>query len=129
MTRAVCRGVVMLGALLMLQSLCHAQSNKSGSPLTFQGAAEQTGSSIIRDALGRPCLDIEAVARAHVVNPTVMDHIVSVKNGCPRLIKIKVCYFGSDRCVEAVLGSYSRSDVTLGTMTGVKTFRYSISQK
>jgi len=58
-----------------------------------------------------------------------MDHVVSLKNGCPRLIKVKVCYTESDRCVDTVLSAYGRSDVILGTMMGVKTFRYSLTQK
>lgn len=104
-------------------------STTSFSKLTMQGPAEQIGTSIIRDALGRPCLDAEAAARAHVVNPDLKDHVVSLKNNCPRLIKVKVCYYNSDHCQEMVLQGYRRSDIILGSMRGVDRFRYSLTQK
>lgn len=107
-----------------------AQTSGSTTPrLTMQGGADPSNSPIARDALGRPCLDVEAAARAHIVNSSLIDHVVSVKNNCSRMIKIKVCYTNSERCTDAAIGSYGRSDVILGTMTGVKIFRYSILQK
>lgn len=96
----------------------------------MQGPAEQqSGGSVIRDGLGRPCLDVEAAARAQVVNPAMVDHVVSVKNNCPRLIRVKVCYFNSERCNELTLQGYKRVDSILGTMRGISTFRYSILQR
>lgn len=100
-----------------------------GSRFLIQGPAEQNSAPVIRDALGRPCLSVEAAARSHVVNADLVDHIVSIKNSCSRLIKIKLCYYGSDRCREVNLLAYKREDVILGTMTKVRQFRYTISQK
>ena len=119
-------------ALLVLESALPAlaQTFAQNTPkFTLQGPAEQSSGVVVRDALGRPCLDTEAAARAHVVNPNVLDHVVSVKNNCPKIIKAKICYFQSDRCVEISVPSYGRSDAVLGTMTGVRTFRYSLYQK
>lgn len=109
----------------------HSQSmgSSTASRLTIQGPAEASGTSVIRDALGKPCLDVEAAARGHVVHPETLDHLVSIKNNCPRSIKVKVCYYGSDRCNDVIVQQYGRVDTILGTMTGVKTFRYSVSQK
>lgn len=95
----------------------------------MQGPAEQTGGPSLRDALGRPCLDVEAASRAHVVNPQMLDHVVSLKNNCLRQIGAKICYFNTDHCKDVVLPAYKRADIILGTMRGVNTFRYSISQK
>lgn len=108
-----------------------AQSSdaSSASRLTMQGAADQGGAPIVRDALGRPCLDIEAAARAEVVNPDMLDHVVSLKNNCSRIIRAKVCYFNGDHCNDVVVRGYSRVDTILGAMRGVKFFRYSIVQK
>lgn len=119
-----------VGLLLSLSSGGYAQTVSHNPPrLTFQGPAEQSGSTVIRDALGRPCLDVEAAARAHVANPNAFDHVVSIKNNCPRLVKVTVCYASSDRCTDTTLASYARSDVILGTMTGVKLFKYSMRQR
>ncbi|EJW11979.1 hypothetical protein A33M_2567 [Rhodovulum sp. PH10] len=48
-------------------------------------------------SLGKPCLDIEAASRAHVSNPLIYDHAVSVVNRCLKPIKLKVCYYTSHR--------------------------------
>jgi len=106
-----------------------AQAGSGNAKLTLQGAAEANSSIAIRDALNRPCLDIEAAAKPHVVNPDVVDHVVSIKNNCPKLIKVKVCYFNSDRCNQLDLQGYKRVDTILGTMTKVTMFRYSVFQK
>lgn len=66
---------------------------------------------------------------AHVTNPDMLDHVVSVKNNCPRLIKVKICYFQSDRCREADVRGYGRVDTVLGTMMKIREFRYSLFQK
>lgn len=121
--------------LVTVQSTCSparsqtSQPSSSTSRLTLQAPIEQTGTGIVRDGLGRPCLDVEAAARGHVANPQVVDHVVSVKNNCPRVIKVKACYYGSDRCNNLVLQPYGRVDTILGTMSGVTTFRYSLSQQ
>ncbi|MCA1411026.1 hypothetical protein I6F30_07555 [Bradyrhizobium sp. NBAIM20] len=104
------------------------QAQSASSSLTLQGAAEQTTAPIIKNAFGRPCLDVEAAARSRVVNPKLMDHVVSVKNSCPRAIGVTVCYFNSSKCNAFHLSGYGRVDTILGTTTE-RNFRYSISQK
>ncbi|RXH25172.1 hypothetical protein XH99_11325 [Bradyrhizobium nanningense] len=59
----------------------------------------------------------------------MIDHVVSVKNKCPRSIKVKICYFETDRCKELDIRPYDRVDALLGTMTKVTRFRYSLIQK
>ncbi|MGY4344976.1 hypothetical protein ACVWXM_001440 [Bradyrhizobium sp. GM7.3] len=95
----------------------------------MQGGADPFSGPIIRDALGKPCLDVEAAARSHATNKDVVDHVVSVKNNCPRLIKVNVCYFNSQHCNALDLQGYKRIDTILGTMTNIRIFRYSITQK
>lgn len=106
-----------------------AQTRKLGPGLTMQGPPESSNSAVIRNALGKPCLDIEAAARAHVIDRDMLDHVVSVKNNCPRTIKVKVCYFDSDACNVFDIQAYKRVDTILGTMRKVSNFRYTITQK
>jgi len=106
----------------------HGQTPNSNPKFTLQGPAEQTGKPFSRGPSGRPCLDLEAAARAHVVNPSVLDHVVSVKNSCPRTIKVRVCYFQSEHCNEFAVGGYKRVDTVLGIMTKVSIFRYSVTE-
>jgi hypothetical protein len=95
----------------------------------MQGPAEQSATSVVRDAFGRPCLDVEAAARAHVVDQEMRDHVVSLKNNCPRLIHAKVCYFKTARCNDVVVPGYKRVDTILGTIRSATFFRYSVMQK
>lgn len=120
---------VMTVALLGVVPTAQAQSSSGKSSITMQGPAERSRAGVIRDAFGRPCLDIEAAARRETVNPDMLDHIVSIKNNCPKLIKVKVCYFNSDQCKDVELQAYKRVDTFLGAMRGVNFFRYSIIQK
>ena len=94
-----------------------------------QGPAEQTAAPISRDAFNRPCLQIEGIARPHVVNPSILDHVVSVKNNCPKRVNVKVCYFDTDRCKPLAIGAYGREDTILGTLSGIKYFRYSVIEQ
>lgn len=108
---------------------CAASRAESTLKFQMQGPAERADAPVPRDALNRLCLDAEAVARSHVVNPDIVDHVVSLKNKCSRTIKVRVCYFQTDRCKELDVRGFDRADTILGTMTKVKMFRYSISQK
>ncbi|PDT87309.1 hypothetical protein CO669_25995 [Bradyrhizobium sp. Y36] len=119
----------------LMIAVCLSQANspaafgQSTSKFILQGPAEQSASPVIRDALNRPCLDVEAMGRAHAVNPSIIDHVVSVKNNCPKAIRVKVCYFRSDKCNDFDLQGYKRIDAVLGTMSGVREFKYQIFQK
>ena len=81
-----------------------------------------------QDAFGRPCLDIGATVRAQITNTAIVDHVVSVQNRCPKTISVKVCYFGSERCNRLDVQPYRRSDTILGTMAGVRFFRYDVTE-
>ncbi len=123
-------GARAIAIFAMSTSIVWAQTGSpSPSAFTLQGSAEQTGDPVVRDSLGRPCLDVEAAAVPHVVDPQTMDHVVSIRNKCQRLIKAKVCYFNSQTCSELTLPAYKRVDTILGTMRGMKFFRYSIRQR
>lgn len=130
MNRNLLQKAGMIAILLGLQPACYGQTNAQNAPhFKLQGPAEQSNSLVIRDALNRPCLDIEAASRAHTVNRELFDHVVSIKNRCTKLIKVKICYFNSENCKSVDMGSYQREDLILGTMTKVNSFRYSIYQR
>ncbi|MDB5653467.1 MAG: hypothetical protein JWQ94_1080 [Tardiphaga sp.] len=125
-TRWKLRCAAIAWAVVALGEPAHAQAS---SRLTMQGPAENAATAPIRDSLGRPCLDVEAAARAQIVNPETMDHLVSIKNNCAKSFKLKVCYFNSESCREVDLQPYKRVDTILGSMRGSSYFRYTISQK
>jgi len=114
--------------LIACVSTAHAQSTRPTTGLTMQGPADQAA-AVIKDGLGRPCLDVEAAARRETINPDMLEHVVSLKNNCPRLIKVKVCYYNSDQCKQLDVLGYKRVDTVLGVMKGIKYFRYVLTQK
>jgi hypothetical protein len=121
-------------AFLLLEAGCaYGQTSSTGSQttagsrFTLQGPAETSlAAPSSRDALGRLCFDVEAMARAHIVDQSIYDHLVSLKNHCSRRLKLKACYFNSDHCNPVDLPPYGRVDTILGTMKGVQFFRYVI---
>lgn len=115
--------------LLILGGEARSGTTSTLPRFTIQGPAENSNSPVVRDALNRPCLDVQAMSRAHVVNPQVMDDIVSVKNNCPKVIKVKVCYLGSETCNLFDVQGYKRVDTVLGSMSGRRLFRYTIRQQ
>lgn len=119
---------LLLIALIDGTATAYSQSSPSNSRLMIQGPAVQAG-GLAKDALGRPCVDVEAAARPETVNPDMLDHVISLKNTCPKLVKAKVCYYNSDRCRDVSLDPYKRVDTILGTMRGIKFFRYTLTTK
>jgi hypothetical protein len=84
---------------------------------------------IRKDSLGRPCLDIKAEARAQPATPNVFDHIVRVNNRCLQQIKVKLCYYKSDRCFLVTLFANERKETILGTFPSMRYFRYEYQEQ
>lgn len=125
-----CAGTIVTAVLIAAAGAAQGQT-ASVSPavpkLTPQGPADiSLASPLLRDSLGRLCFDVEAAARAHVVAPDLFDHVVSIKNNCSRPLKLKACYYGSERCNLVELQPYKRADTILGTMRNIRFFRYVI---
>ncbi|MFL9828361.1 hypothetical protein [Rhodoplanes sp. SY1] len=97
----------------------------SNSRLTLQSGSYAGKALVSKDAFGKPCADVEAASKARVSNPNVFEHIVSVQNRCLKPLKLRFCYFGSDRCTDLDLPGLKRKDLVLGVYPGLKTFRYS----
>jgi hypothetical protein len=99
------------------------------SRLTLQGSGRNAAFSVHRDALNRPCLEIEAASRRHVINPDVFDHVVSVYNNCLMPIKLRVCYYKSDHCIDMQVSAKQRKDGILGIFPNMQYFRYSFREQ
>ncbi len=74
-----------------------AQITSPNSPfksrLTIQNSGTNAAFAVHRSPLGKPCLDIEAASRAHVINPDVYDNVVSFKNQCALTINVQRLLF------------------------------------
>ncbi len=127
-----------LMALLPVVSATYAQSvlaqtanpiSPFQSRLTLQGGGENAALIIHRDPLGNPCLNFEAASRAHVINPDVYDNVVSIQNRCSKLIKVRLCYYKSESCIDVEIPAQQRKDMVLGIYPHMQYFRYSYQEK
>jgi hypothetical protein len=97
--------------------------------LTLQNGGDNAALMVHRNAFGKSCLDIEAGSRAHVINPNVFDHVISVYNRCIQLIKLRICYYHSEHCIDMELPGSQRRDAVLGVYPNMRYFRYSYREK
>ena len=81
-----------------------------------------------RDASGNQCLAVEPLARPHVANPNVYDHVLVLDNQCLQSIKTRACYTESDQCVDADVPGLTRRDVLLGISSAIKYFSYELRE-
>lgn len=73
---------------------------------------------------GKPCLTVNGDAHAQTINPHIFEHFITAKNSCGQVIKLSVCYRGSDRCVPMTVPSYSRQSTILGIEPATAMFRF-----
>lgn len=77
-----------------------------------------------RNFSGKPCLEIGGYARPLQVDSRVFDHVIVATSICPQPLKVKVCYSGSQDCILMQVPGYGRKEAILGTLGGMKEFRY-----
>ena len=73
---------------------------------------------------GTTCITVRPSTRPQIINPKIIDQIVTVNNSCGQFIKVQVCYAGSSDCIEVSLNGYQKLQRTLGIDPGSKNFRY-----
>jgi hypothetical protein len=66
------------------------------------------------DAVGKPCVTINAISQPQIINPALYTHILIIRNGCARQIKLKVCYYKTDQCLMMAVDAYRREQRNLG---------------
>lgn len=101
------------------------------APLDTPTIRASAGEEILRHRgpTGSPCLTVGGIARPHVANPNVFDHVISVKNSCAQRIAIKVCYYRSLDCVPMEVPGGERKEAVLGTLPAVRDFRFEFQEK
>jgi hypothetical protein len=97
-------------------------------PPTFGASA---GTEILRHRgpTGTPCLTVGGLARPHVANPNVYDHVIAAKNSCAQRITMQVCYYKSQDCVSMDIPGGERKEAILGTLPAASDFRFEFREK
>ena len=79
------------------------------------------------NALGKPCLEIAAFTRAHLVNQQIFDYVVSITNKCPKQIKVRMCNKGSFDCNSVAVPAYQFKELVMDF--GPQTDRFNFTAK
>ena len=94
-------------------------------------ATAQTASGIgIRslDIYGKACFTTEGVARPQTPNSRLFNHVVVVKNRCPKSVKLKICYHKTERCTEVTVPPHETKEAWLGMMPVLRLFQYDLKE-
>jgi hypothetical protein len=82
-----------------------------------------------RGTTGAPCLDVGGLARPHIVNKTLYDHVIVVKNDCPQRIALQVCYYQSQDCIQMQVPGDETREAILGTLPMTQDFQFEFREK
>jgi hypothetical protein len=98
------------------------------TPSTFQASG---GNEVLRhrDFAGKPCLAVDAFARAHAVDANLYDDVIEVVNSCPQRIAIQVCYYQSEDCIPMDIPGGERKEAILGILPSIRDFRFEFREK
>jgi hypothetical protein len=73
---------------------------------------------------GTECISVRPSTHPQVINPKIIDQIVTVNNSCGQSINVQVCYAGSSDCIKVALSGYQKLQRILGISGGSTAFRY-----
>lgn len=77
-----------------------------------------------KSADGTACISVHPSTRPQIINPKIIDQIVTVNNTCGQSINVQVCYVGSSDCITVALSGYQKLQRILGISAGSTSFRY-----
>jgi hypothetical protein len=82
-----------------------------------------------RALTGKPCLTVAGVARPHLIDRKLYDHVITASNACPQRIAIRVCYYRTDDCIPMEIPGGQRKEAVLGTLPATKEFGFEFREK
>jgi hypothetical protein len=79
------------------------------------------------DVAGKPCIDVFARSDKQIINSSIYNQILTVSNHCSMQIKIRACYYKSERCMELTADPNMRREHVFGVDTSPE-FRFSFRE-
>jgi hypothetical protein len=120
---------VLLGLLL----LCALRGPAFGQTLVPQpNSIFPTPSDLNRrhmDPTGKPCLKIGGYTKPELINPDIFEHMVGVTNSCGQNIKLKVCYYKTQDCIDVNAPPWGSKESVLGIYPALKDFRFEAKEQ
>ena len=92
------------------------------------GGMSGSSAPLHHDGYGRVCIEIRGYAEPQTANTDIFNHMLRIANGCSMRIKLRVCYYHSDHCVDVVAAPYERTIETLGIFPHIQDFRWEYSE-
>ena len=98
------------------------------SVAAFGGMSGPTA-QLHHDVYGRVCVSIDGYSEAQKNNPDIFNHMLLFANRCSMPIKLHVCYYQSEHCIDVVAPPYGRTLETLGIFPHMEDFRWAYSER
>ena len=81
------------------------------------------------DFAGKPCLETSGSAVPLASNPKIQSHLVNLSNRCIDMIKVKLCYYKTDDCIDVEVPGHSRKEQVLGVFPELQQFKYQVKEQ
>jgi hypothetical protein len=78
---------------------------------------------------GSPCLTIEGHAKVEIVNKDIYQHLIKISNSCGQAIKVQICYYKSDHCIDVDVPAWGKREAVLGIFPALKQFKFNAKEK
>jgi hypothetical protein len=98
------------------------------APKPAFGGMSGPSAQLHHDGYGRVCIDIHGYSEPQRNNADIFNHMLLIANGCSMLIKLHVCYYQSEHCVDVVAAPYARTLETLGIFPHMQDFRWEYTE-
>ncbi len=102
-----------------------SSNNSSGSSSRFNYGYGQPDQHL--DPTGKPCVAVNAMVQAQIINPKIYDHILVIENTCSQPVGLKLCYYQSTTCIKTTIAAYTRRQQALG-ISPEANFRFSYTE-
>ncbi len=98
------------------------------APKPAFGGMSGPSAQLHHDVYGRVCIDIHGYSEPQKTNADIFNHMLLIANDCSMLIKLHVCYYQSEHCIDVVAPPYARTLETLGIFPHMQDFRWEYSE-
>jgi hypothetical protein len=79
--------------------------------------------------LGKPCVTVERSSQAEKANPRIVEHWVKVSNACGLRIRVKICYYETQHCVDVDAPPWGSEQTILGIFPALFEFRCDFTER
>jgi hypothetical protein len=98
------------------------------APKPAFGAMSGASAQMHRNVYGRACIEINGYSEPQTNNTDIYNHMLLIANGCSMTIRLRVCYYMSEHCIEVRAPPHGRTLETLGIFPHMPDFRWEYTE-